>query len=544
MTNGSTRTLVVGIALGVASLAASQTVPPIPLGDLTVRTEIVSSGLAGDIGGEFQIAPTDIVPDGTGRLFVATLGGVVRTLAADGSLLATPYLTQAQTETTPAGNGEWGMTGLAFHPDYLTPGAAGRGKFYTITTEPASANGGVVDFSTAVDHQDVVKEWTASDPLADVFSGSVREVMRVGQPGQPHNVVDLAFDDDAYLYISSGDGGFGNEISSFRTSSIHGKVLRIDPLAPGLSDPTRGAISSNGAYRVPTDNPFVGQPDPWLEGATALPEVWALGLRSPFRMNFDRETGDLWIGDVGAGQREEIDLVTKGGNYGWPAREGTRVLAASIPDEDVIAPVFEYDHSDGRSIAGGFVYRGSAIPELVGKYVFADLGESLPSARLFYGDPATGEEFEFLIDPLGDKFLAQLGPEAGSELPLPERIISIGEDADGELYLAAVGIDPRQGGGIDGMVVRITAPLVPGDYNGNGVVDAADYTVLRDSLGSTGAGLPADGNGDGVVDTADYTFWAARFGDGAPAAAVPEPAAVAQLAILAVSAMALRRRAS
>ena len=532
------------IALAMAGLSAPAALAQIPQGDITVRTEIVTTGLAGPTSGGFQISPTDIVPDGTGRLFVATLGGVVRTIDESGRLLSRPYLRQSQTNTTPAPNGEWGMTGMAFHPDFLNEGADGYGKFYTITTEPADANGGVVDFSVAFDHQDVVTEWTSLFPELDLFIGNSREVMRVGQPGFPHNVVDLAFDNDGYLYISSGDGGFGNEISSFRTSSIHGKVLRIDPLNPAESDPSRGSISANGAYRVPDDNPFVGQVDPFSESGEdlALSEVWALGLRSPFRMNFDRETGDLWVGDVGAGQREEVNLVDAGGNYGWPAREGTIVRSSAIPDSLVEPPVFEYAHAlDGRTVIGGFVYRGSAIPELVGKYVFADLGGGLEAARLFYGDPATGEEFEFRLDLLGDTFLGQLGPEAGTQLTLPERIISIGEDQDGELLLAAVGIDPRQGGGVDGMVVRLAPELTPGDYNRDGVIDAADYTVFRDTRFQTGDNLPADGNNDNVVDQLDYLIWAAAYADPSTPSPLPEPSGVLA-AVAGCGFLALRRR--
>ena len=507
------------LAVCLASIAGPawcQQTSPIGPGSITVRAEIVTSGLGGLVGGDFQISPTEVVPDGSGRLFVATLGGIVRTID-DGSLLSAPFLTQAQSNTTPAANGESGMTGLAFHPDYLSEGEVGYGKFYTITTEPASANGGAVDFSVAQDHQDVIKEWNAIDPLADVFSGTVREVMRVGQPGFPHNVVDLAFGPDDYLYISSGDGGFTNPGSSQDLGSIHGKVLRIDPLNPRATSADRGAISANGRYRIPDDNPFVGEPG-------ALGEVWARGLRSPFRMNFDRETGDLWVGDVGAGQREEVSFVEAGGNYGWPFFEGSRVINGSVDPDDFVPPVFEYLHNplDGVSVIGGFVYRGSAIPELVGKYVFADLGEGLPSARLFYGDPATGERFELLLDPEGHTFLAQLGPEAGSELPLPERIISLGEDENGELYLAAVGIDPRQGGGVDGMVVAITAPTLPGDFNGDGRVDAADYTAWRD-------------NDSGEFSPSDFQLWADNYGRGVPSPlAVPEPsAALASLLLLA-----------
>ena len=508
------------VILAAAVPVSSQNLPDIPLGNKQVRLEIVATGLAGGVGGEFQVSPTDIVPDGTGRMFVSTLGGVVRVIDAGGDLMPTPFLTKAQTGNTVPANGEWGMTSIAFHPDFAVPGAAGYGSFYTLTSEPANANGGLVDFSSPNNHQDVLKHWTMNDINDEVFSGTVREVMRVGQPQVPHNVVDLAFDDDGYLFIASGDGG-QNPGNSQNLGSVHGKVLRIDPLNPLATDASRGAISANGKYRVPLDNPFAATPG-------ALDEVWALGLRSPFRMNFDRDTGDLWVGDVGQSSREEINLVTAGGNFGWPSREGT----LGTQPVGGIDPVFEYDHDEGLTVIGGFVYRGQDIPELTGLHVFADLGEGLPSARLFYGDPATGQEFEMRIDPLGDKFLGRLGPETGSLLPLPERIISIGQDANGELYLAAVGIDPRAGGGIDGMIVRLRISLT-GDLNGDGFVGIEDLNLV---LGSWNQSVPpgdpsGDPSGDGFVGIDDLNLVLGNWNAGnPPTIAVPEPGTLVGLA--------------
>ncbi|MEM6750846.1 MAG: PQQ-dependent sugar dehydrogenase [Planctomycetota bacterium] len=457
-------------ALGAAVLGASAgpaaaQLPPIPQGDLEVRMQIVTGGLAGAVDGDAQISPTDLTPDGTGRMFVSTLGGVVRVLDASGNLLPAPLLTQAQTNNTPSPIGEWGMTSIAVHPDFNSPGAAGYGKFYTITTEPNAA--AAIDFGQNGDHQDVVKEWTLANPAANTWGApgdTVREVLRVGQPGTPHNTVDLAFDPSGLLHITTGDGG-ANTFQSQDKSTIFGSVFRIDPL--NTAGPSIARAGANGQYGIPDSNPYLADPN-------ALDEAFAFGLRSPYRINPDRLTGRFYIGDVGQSDIEEINRLIEGANYGWNDKEGTfrsgqgngccrvepdipqRNGGITLVEEfDLTDPVFEYDHGEGVTIIGGFVYRGSLLPELQGKYVFADLGEGLPSARLFYGDLATGDVEEFFIDPDGDTFLGQLGPEAGSQLPLPERIISIGEDENGELYLLGVGIDPRSGGGLDGVVVRL-----------------------------------------------------------------------------------------
>lgn len=464
--------------LGVAPASFGQIAGGIAQGDIEVRLETWATGLGSSFGGSPQLAPTDMVPifDGTGRMAISTQGGIVRVISADGTLSSTPLLTQTQTGSQFPNNGEWGMTSIAFHPDYGVAGAGGYGKFYTITTQfPSNTQ---TDFGNDFNHQDIVTEWTMADPNAGAWGGvgdTSRELMRVGQPGQPHNVVDLAFGQDKMLYISSGDGG-ADINNAGNPATVFGNILRIDPL---------GNNSANGKYGIPDDNPFAnGQTvtvynDSNPNGTTVDPldEVFAYGFRSPFRMNFDKITGELWVGDVGQSNIEEIDRVVAGGNYGWNHKEGTfksgQNLGASRvePDTignngysttqtlaeqfDLIDPEFQYDHDEGRSIVGGFVYRGSLIPELQGMYVFADLGENEPTARLFYGDPDSDDPtdfFEFALDPDGDLFFSNDSLDGAL---LPERIISLAEDENGELYILAVGVDPRQGGGYEGVVIQI-----------------------------------------------------------------------------------------
>ncbi len=196
-----------------------------------------------------------------------------------------------------------------------------------------------------------------------VDPSSLRVVLTVRQPFTNHNGGHLAFGPDGFLYIGLGDGGSGGDPRGNAQSltTVLGKMLRIDP-RPAEDEP----------YAVPRDNPFV-------HNAGARPEIWASGLRNPWRYSFDRVTGDLWIGDVGQFLWEEIDLQTSassgGENYGWNALEGTHPYGSADAPEGAVAPVFEYDHAStgGCGVIGGYVYRGEAIPSLVGTYVYSDL---------------------------------------------------------------------------------------------------------------------------------------------------------------------------
>jgi glucose/arabinose dehydrogenase len=229
-----------------------------------------------------------------------------------------------------------------------------------------------------------------------------RELLFVDQPFENHNGGHLEFGPDGYLYIGLGDGGsagdpFGN---AQNLDSLLGKMLRIDP-----------APSDGAAYTVPSDNPFIGT-------AGARPEIWAYGLRNPWMFTFDREGGDLWIGDVGQGVWEEIDLqrAESGGgeNYGWDQMEGTHPYQGGQPPADHVPPVYEYPHENGAcSITGGHVYRGSKIPALRGAYVYSDWCDG----KLRYV-----RESEGVVTEAG---------ELGAFVPL---VTSFGEDTDGELY--------------------------------------------------------------------------------------------------------------
>ena len=338
---------------------------------------------------------------------------------------------------------ERGLLGLAFHPDYRS-----NGLLYTYSSEPAD---GPADFSTMPDgvapnHQAVIREWRVPNPkrpTSVVDPDSSRVLMRVDEPQFNHNSGAVAFGPDGLLYIGLGDGGAaddqgvghapGGNGQDLSPGNVLGKILRIDPL---------GSNSANGAYGIPADNPFVG--------AAGADEIFAYGFRNPFRFSFDKRTGQLFAADVGQNDIEEVDIVAAGGNYGWPVKEGTflfdmngdgpgftTVRSPGVP-AGMIDPIAEYDHDEGISIGGGFVYRGTAVQDLRGDYIFGDL------TRTFF--PADGRLFH-----LDDGEIRELLPDGD---PLGRYLIAFGEDRRGEIYvLSTASIVPV---GTTGTVHRLT----------------------------------------------------------------------------------------
>jgi glucose/arabinose dehydrogenase len=468
--------------------------------------ERVASGLAAPIFATH--APGD-----DSRLFIAQRGGQIRILDLDtGMLQNTPFLS-----TTVDTSGEGGLLGLAFHPDYFTDGATGFGKFYVYVTTGSPFTSRIREFQVS-----------ATNPN-QANAGSLREVLSFSQPQENHNGGWIGFSpNDGFLYIASGDGGGGNDSGSGHTSgtgnaqditnNLLGKMLRID--IDGDDFPTDSARN----YAIPPTNPFVG--------ITGDDEIWAYGLRNPFRDSFDRLTGDLWIGDVGQSAREEIDFQPAnsdgGENYGWRLREGliqTPTVGGPKPPGNV-DPVYDYnrdnDQFGGTVVTGGYVYRGPD-PALQGQYFFLDSRNSATTADDNYWmfDPA---------DPFGtvENIDSMMTPDAGSrQFP-----VSFGEDARGNLYITYIA---------SGEVHRIvTGSSLAGDYDGDGDVDGRDYAVWRRRFG-TGVRPPgtlqADGNNDSAVDAADYVVWRKNLGatvelGSGNAAAVPEPTAMSLIVLI------------
>ena len=396
--------------------------PAIGEGHVQVELQSVVTGLS---------SPLDLVSadDGSGRLFVVEQAGRIRVLA-NGVIIGT-YL---DIRTQVLAGGEQGLLGLAFHPGFSNAASPGYGKLYTYATEPVN---GTPDFTVPMSgspaNQIVVAEWQVATPDANtVDPGTKRVVLRINHPQSNHNGGKIAFrPSDGFLYIAIGDGGASNDVGNGHTpnlgnaqdrSNLLGKILRIDPLHPTLTPGSGNLVSANGKYRIPPSNPFVD--------AAGLDEIYAYGFRNPYRFSFDPVTDQLIVGDVGQNAIEEVDLVLSGRNYGWNGKEGTFLFnpaSGSVspdpnPNPDFTDPILQYDHDDGISVIGGFVYRGIVIPALAGKYVFGDfLTPGLGSGRLFYSDLASGVVQQLLIG---------VNPRN-----LGLRIKGFGTDTFGELYV-------------------------------------------------------------------------------------------------------------
>lgn len=377
-------TTVILLVIGVVTLTGlagcdSEPTPP----TISVQVERVFPDLA------FQEMTNLVQPDDTGDLmFVTEQRGVVYSFSASNPQEADVFLDI--TDRVNRGGNEEGLLGLAFDPDYQ-----GNGYFY-------------VYYSAAEPTRSVLSRFNLDEQNTDVADpGSEVVITEVEQPYANHNAGQIAFGPDGYLYIALGDGGSaGDPLGNGQNlSTLLGSILRID--VSGLSGP--------GDYEIPADNPFVG-----IEGARE--EIWAYGLRNPWRVSFDSETGRLWAGDVGQNSWEEIDIIAKGANYGWNIMEGRQCYspATGCNESGLTLPVIEYDHSQGCSVTGGYVYRGDQATSLQGYYVYGDYCSGNIWALAYDGSVVT--ENILLVD---------------SELS----ITAFGEDLTGNLYIL-----DRQGG--------------------------------------------------------------------------------------------------
>lgn len=379
--------LAFGACAGSGVRPSTSAVPSAPTNAPTSAPS-TSDGIALEVVTAGLVSPVDVASagDGSGRIFVVEQGGKVRTVAG-GVLDPTPFLDISDRLTS---GGEQGLLGLAFHPGYPTDARL----FVDYTNEVGST----VIASFKVD--------PATPDRAD--PGSELILLTIAQPYQNHNGGALAFGPDGMLYIAMGDGGSGGDPqgNGQRLDTLLGKILRIA---------VDGAGAMDGPYAVPPDNPFVAT-------VGALPEIWLRGLRNPWRMRFDGSTGDLWIGDVGQGDWEEIDVIragTGGQDLGWNIMEGTHCFAATTCDQTGLTlPVAEYGHGSGCAVVGGVVARADAVPGIRDRYIYTDYC----SGNIWTLDPEGGA----LREP--DLILAS-----------GHSISSIGLDEDGAVLMTDLG---------------------------------------------------------------------------------------------------------
>jgi glucose/arabinose dehydrogenase len=364
-------------ASNAAGSVEAETTVNVEAVEVSLDTVAIASGLA-------QPVAITHAGDGSGRLFITLQGGQI--VIFDGErVLPEPFL-----DIVPLVSccGERGLLSVAFHPDYEH-----NGLFYVNYTDVAG--------DTVVARYHVTSDPNSADP------GSAVTVLTVTQPFANHNGGQLKFGPDGYLYIGMGDGGSGGDPLDHGqdVGTLLGAMLRIDV--------------AGSPYAIPADNPFVGDPE-------AREEIWAYGLRNPWRFSFDRETGDLFIADVGQNRWEEVNLQPAnsagGENYGWRLMEASHCHEPSenCDDGSLVLPVLEYETGENCSVIGGYRYRGGALPELTGTYIFGDYC----SGRIWGAVPA-GE-----------------GWTSRELLKRNYRITAFGEDEAGELYVA----DLREGG--------------------------------------------------------------------------------------------------
>jgi glucose/arabinose dehydrogenase len=441
------------LAGGVGSAQADVTI---------IELEPLAAGLTAPLG-------VTHAGDGSGRQFITEQSGQIR-IVQDGNLLPTPFLDVSAKlpELNPSFD-ERGLLGLAFHPRYEQ-----NGRFFIRYSTPRNGDPGEPCFGTSRGcHTEILAEYavSTSDPnQADPDSEII--LFTVDEPQFNHNAGDVAFGPDGFLYFTLGDGGGAHDGladdppshgpigNAQNIETPLGAILRINVDAP--------AQASETAYTIPPTNPFVGQP--------GLDEIYAYGLRNPFKFSFDDGPGGdgkLYLGDVGQNLFEEVNIIERGGNYGWVIREGFHCFDPFNPTsppstcndfgpqgEPLVNPIVEYAHPEsgfmpegGITVIGGFVYRGTDSPNLLGKYIFGDFAQAftIPSGTLYYIADPTGKNPEI------QKF--QIGLD---DRPYGLFLKGFGEDEDGEIYACgSTALAPIGNTGVCARIVAFERYLLP-----------------------------------------------------------------------------------
>ena len=402
--------------------------------------------------------PVDITHAGDERLFIVEKAGRIRIIDDNGATLPQPFLDI--TGRVNAQASERGLLGLAFHPDY-----ANNGYFYVNYTNN-SGNTRISRFSVTADNSNL------ADPNSEL------NLLEVGQPFSNHNAGDLNFGPDGYLYFGLGDGGSANDPGNRAQNRqmLLGKMLRVD-------------VDNGNPYSIPEDNPFA------FDDAT-LDEIWAIGLRNPWRFSFDRLTGAMWIADVGQDRWEEVNYQAPGSaggqNYGWRCYEGAQAFnlnSGCLPQSENTFPVQVYanNNSVGCSITGGYVYRGAAYPDMYSYYIYTDY--------------CSGRFWALVPDGQGGWENTELANLDNNQF------VTFGEDREGELYVAAIS---------DGIIYRLTAPCdapAPPVISGETLVCSPDQpAVLMATAAAGGHGYAWYRNGLLVARSNEQSYFATEAG--------------------------------
>jgi quinoprotein glucose dehydrogenase len=397
--------LIIGALIGLGHPLAAQPLPKIKLTKIFPNLTM-----------DLPLWMTE-APDGSGRFFIVEQWGRIF-VAAKGTDGGQHDEFLNIVKRNPHESYEEGLLGFAFHPGFAT-----NGLCYTYYSQNYNA-----DKDIFYSRHSVISEWKVSAEDSNrVDMNSERKLMEIPEPFENHKGGQLTFGPDGCLYCGLGDGGFGGDPfnNAQNCATLLGKMIRIDVNARDTIKGGKETVTL--PYGIPADNPFVNEPD--MSGAGCRHEVYAWGLRNPWRFSFDRQTGQLWAGDVGQDLWEEVDLIVKGGNYGWNVREGAHYFKPGPPGAQYIDPVIEYphypallkeskfpNHGIGACVIGGYVYRGKKYPALQGVYLYADY--------------ALGTIF-------GLRYENGHVTQYGTLLDQPKNISSFAEDNDGELYVLA-----------------------------------------------------------------------------------------------------------
>jgi len=366
----------------MAFVAGEPSLPP-----LHIKLQLISKGFTSPVG---MASPKD----GSKRIFIIEQGGKIKVIK-NGTLLPTPFLSISdRLDGLNIAYSEKGLLGLAFHPNYKT-----NGRFFVYYSAPFS--------NKNFDHKSVLAEFKVSAANPDVAEHTGTTILEIPEPESNHNGGCLQFGKDGYLYIGVGDGGgagdrHGSNGNGQNLNTWLGKILRID-------------VDSKKPYAIPADNPFV-------KNSEAKPEIYAYGLRNPWRFSFDRIAGTLYCGDVGQDSWEEIDIIEKGKNYGWRLMEGAHCFnpASNCNTGGLTLPIDEYNHETGISICGGYMYRGAMFPSLHGNYFFSDW-----SGKMFYLKQQTDRSWQ----------RGEVIADDNKSNDMGAKINSMGEDENGEVYI-------------------------------------------------------------------------------------------------------------